>query len=117
MNHVAYAQETREEVLRGADIMRDHDIFIEFGPSRHGISEAFFLYVYEPGGNRVEIYSGGYLNFAPDWGPIKWYLSEHPGTYWSGELSESVVSYATPPVASPGTKPKGGFSNAYRSET
>jgi len=103
LNHIAYWQDTREEVLRTADIMRDQDIFIEFGPTRHGISEAFFLYVYEPGGNRIEIYSGGYLNFAPDWGPIIWRISEHPILYWGGVPPASLTSrtYGTPPVEPP----------------
>lgn len=98
LNHVAFAQDTREEVMRTADIMRDQEIFIESGPARHGLSEAFFVYFYEPGGNRVEVYSGSYLNFAPDWGPIRWYLSEAPGMYWSGDLPQSNFTYGTPPV-------------------
>src|SRR5438445_635705 len=72
LNHVAYWQDTREDVLRAADLLVDAGFQLEHGPTRHGATEAFFLYVFEPGGNRVEVYSGGYLNFAPDWGPIKW---------------------------------------------
>ncbi len=103
LNHVAFWQDTREEVMRTADILRDQEIFIEFGPYRHGLSEGFFLYVYEPGGNRVEIFSGGYQNWAPDWGPIKWYVSDHPTTYWAGELPQTLFTYGTPIVEMPAT--------------
>lgn len=97
-NHIAYYHETREEVLRSADILRDNGYEIESGPSKHGISQAFFLYVIEPGGHRVEVYSGTYLNFAPDWGPVKWYVSEKPDVWFGAELAASVKSYATPPI-------------------
>jgi len=61
LHHVAFWQDTWDEVMRTADILRDADITIEAGPARHGISDAFFMYTYEPGGNRVELFSGGYL--------------------------------------------------------
>ena len=76
LNHLALWQDTREEVMRTADILRDADIHIEGGPGRHGVSEAFFLYAREPGGNLIEIFSGGYLNFEPDRPPIVWHGSE-----------------------------------------
>jgi catechol 2,3-dioxygenase len=38
------------------------------GPHKHSIQQTFFLYVYEPGGNRVEIANAGArLTLAPDW--------------------------------------------------
>jgi catechol 2,3-dioxygenase len=30
-------------------------VFIETGPHKHAIQQTFFLYVYEPGGNRIEL--------------------------------------------------------------
>ena len=102
LNHVAFWMDTREEVMRAADIMIDYGIQVEAGPSRHGISEAFFLYVREPGGNRIEIYHGGYLNFAPDWGPIDWNVpGDNPAMAWGGDLPESMFAYGTPPVELP----------------
>ena len=32
---------------------------IETGPHKHAIQQTFFLYVYEPGGNRVEVCNAG----------------------------------------------------------
>ena len=101
LNHLAYWLDTREDVLRAADLLIDADCRIEHGPTRHGISEAFFLYAFEPGGNRVEIYSGGYLNFAPDWGPVKWSIAENPILYWGGRPHKklTVKSWGSPPTA------------------
>ena len=103
LNHLAFAQDTREEVMRTADILVEQDVEIEAGPARHGISEAFFMYFHEPGGNRIEVYSGGYLNFAPDWGPIKWSWEERAkaAMYWSGDLPASNFTEGTPPAPVP----------------
>ncbi|HLI87042.1 MAG TPA: catechol 2,3-dioxygenase [Ktedonobacteraceae bacterium] len=99
LHHIAYWLDTREDVLRAADILTEHDIFIEAGPARHNISQAFYLYLYEPGGNRVEVYSGGYLVFAPDWEPVVWRKAERGrGVYWGGTLPKSFRTYATPVI-------------------
>ena len=54
--------------MRAADICLEHDVFMETGPHKHAIQQTFFLYVYEPGGNRFEIANAGArLMLAPDW--------------------------------------------------
>ncbi len=100
LHHVAFWQDTWDEVMRTADILRDADITIEAGPARHGISDAFFMYTYEPGGNRVELFSGGYLQHTPDWKPVIWHLSEfrYAGSWWGESLPETFFTYGTPPV-------------------
>lgn len=110
LHHIAYWLDTREDVLRAADILSEHDLFIEAGPARHNISQAFYLYLYEPGGNRVEVYSGGYLAFAPDWEPIIWRKAERGrGVYWGGALPQSFKTYGTPVIEAPETKKEGAF--------
>lgn len=97
LHHVAYWLDTREEILRAADILTENDIFIETGPAKHAITQAFFLYFYEPGGNRIELFSGGYLIFAPDWQPVIWNEIERgTGVYWGGALPDSFRTYGTP---------------------
>ena len=39
---------------RAADILTEHGIPIEAGPAKHTISQAFFPYLFEPGGNRID---------------------------------------------------------------
>src|SRR6202021_3607727 len=73
LHHVAFSPDNREDILRAADICLEAGVFIETGPHKHAIQQTFFLYVYEPGGNRVEIANAGArLILAPDWKPIRW---------------------------------------------
>ena len=71
-HHLTYFMDSREDVLRAADILVESGTVIETGPHKHNIGQTFFLYFYEPGGNRCEIASGGYLIFDPDWKPVVW---------------------------------------------
>ena len=89
LNHLAYYLESREQVLLAADAALEAGLEIELGPTKHGIGESFFLYVRDPGSQqRVEIYSGGYLNFEPDRPTVIWSIAErpHPMLAWGGEM-------------------------------
>jgi catechol 2,3-dioxygenase len=88
LHHVAYYTDNWQDLLRAADILRDQGITINLGPGKHGISQAFFLYVKDPGsGHRLELFSGGYLIFDSDWEPIVW--SE-------AELAEGIIWWGAP---------------------
>ncbi|MBT4490368.1 MAG: catechol 2,3-dioxygenase [Rhodospirillaceae bacterium] len=103
LHHVSFWIDNREDVLRAADILTENGVFIETGPAKHNNSQAFYLYSYEPGGNRIEIYSGGYLVFAPDFEPVIWNEAERgTGVYWGGALPDSFLNYATPDIAAAG---------------
>ncbi|SKA12048.1 catechol 2,3-dioxygenase [Enhydrobacter aerosaccus] len=105
LHHISMWVDNREDVLRAADILVENAIFVEAGPSKHNNSQGFYLYSYEPGGNRVEIYSGSYLVLAPDWRPVTWNEEERgSGTYWGAPLPESFIQYATPDIEPPGRK-------------
>ena len=99
-HHLTYAVDCREDVLRAADIFLDAGVFIETGPHKHAIQQTFFLYVYEPGGNRVEVANAGArLILAPDWQPIVWTESERAkGQAWGLKTVESFHTYGTPPA-------------------
>jgi catechol 2,3-dioxygenase len=108
-HHVTYAVNSREEVLLAADIFLEHGVKIETGPHKHAIQQTFFLYVYEPGGNRVEIANAGArLILAPDWKPIRWTETERKkGQAWGLKTIESFHIYGTPAVAGvPGSGPE-----------
>ena len=49
---------------------------MERGPGRHGISNAFFLYVRDPDGHRVEFYASDYQTMDPDHEPLRWSLRD-----------------------------------------
>lgn len=44
---------------RAADIWIESDVYVELAPSKHNLAQGFFLYGYEPGGNRAEVTSAG----------------------------------------------------------
>ena len=91
-HHVTYALDSREEILRAADIFLENGVHIETGPHKHAIQQTFFLYVYEPGGNRVEVANAGArLILAPDWKPIVWTEEERKkGQAWGLKTIEFV---------------------------
>jgi catechol 2,3-dioxygenase len=72
LHHIAYYADSPDEVLRTATVLVDHGYELEWGPGKHGTSGATFLYFKEPSGNRVEIWTGGMLIFAPHWKAIEW---------------------------------------------
>jgi catechol 2,3-dioxygenase len=99
LHHFTYMMDSREDVLRAADILVDAGVTIETGPHKHSIGQTFFLYCYEPGGNRFEIGAGGYLIFDPDWRPIVWSQAERAkGQAWGLQTVSSFHTYGTPPV-------------------
>ena len=91
LHHVAFVVDQREDVLRAADICLEHDVYMETGPHKHAIQQTFFLYTWEPAGNRIEVCAGGYLIFAPDWEPVLWTQAERAkGQAWGLQTVESV---------------------------
>lgn len=63
---------------------------IERGPGRHGISNAFFLYIRDPDGHRIEIYCSDYQTVDPDLEPIKWSLTDpQRQTLWGAPAPRS----------------------------
>jgi catechol 2,3-dioxygenase len=107
LHHLAFWVDTREEVLRAADLFLDAGIHIEAAPSKHAIAQGFFLYGFEPGGNRIEVTTGGYFVYDPDPEPTVWSEAERArGQAWGVKTVESFHSYGTPspeppPHASP----------------
>ena len=72
-------------VLRACDVLAADGwaSSIERGPGRHGLSNAFFLYLRDPDGNRIEMYANDYLLADPDWEPIRWTLNDpRRATFW-----------------------------------
>ncbi|CDJ99649.1 putative extradiol dioxygenase [Microbacterium sp. C448] len=72
VNHYAFWVDTYEELLIAADTLMEDGVAIEYGPSIHGIGEQTFLYYREPSSMRIELNTGGYRNYVPDWTPNTW---------------------------------------------
>ena len=103
LHHIAFAVDQREDILRGADTFLEHGVFIETGPHKHAIQQTFFLYVWEPGGNRIEVVNAGArLVLAPDWKLITWTETDRAkGQAWGLRTIESFHTHGTPPVPPP----------------
>ncbi|ROO85209.1 catechol 2,3-dioxygenase [Actinocorallia herbida] len=100
LHHVAFATDTREDILRAADVFLEAGIHIETGPHKHAIQQTFFLYVWEPGGNRIELCNAGArLMLAPDWETITWTQAERAkGQAWGLKTIESFHTHGTPVI-------------------
>lgn len=101
LHHVCYWYGYPQNLNDLADVFREQGIYIEAGPGKHGISQAMFMYVYEPGGNRVELFGDpGYLIFDPAWKPITWTEETlAAGIVWfGGNLPGEFFLYGTPVV-------------------
>jgi catechol 2,3-dioxygenase len=99
-HHVTYAVDQREHILQAADIFLENGVFIETGPHKHAIQQTFFLYVWEPAGNRIEVANAGArLILAPDWQPVTWTEDERKkGQAWGLKTIDSFHTHGTPPV-------------------
>ena len=87
-----------------ADLFLEAGVHIETGPHKHAIQGTFFLYDWEPAGNRVELAnSGARLILAPDWEPVVWTEAERKkGQAWGLKTIETFHTHSTPPVSEEG---------------
>jgi catechol 2,3-dioxygenase len=99
LHHLAFWVDTREECLRAADLFLDFGVHIEAAPSRHAVAGGFFLYGFEPGGNRMEVTTGGHFVYDPEQEPLMWTEAERAkGQAWGVRTVESFHVYGTPPA-------------------
>jgi catechol 2,3-dioxygenase len=92
LHHVAYWVPDPLAVLRAADLLAaaGHLEALERGPGRHGISNAMFLYLRDPDGHRVELYTGDYLTVDPEFEPVRWHLDDpRRQTLWGQRAPDS----------------------------
>lgn len=104
LHHVAFWYGMPQHLLDIADIFSERDILTETGPAKHGIAQSYFLYAFEPGGNRIELYGdSGYLIFDPDWQSVTWSMANEVdrmnAVVWvGGGVPQSFFDYGTPAV-------------------
>ncbi|MBV2184382.1 MAG: VOC family protein [Rhizobium sp.] len=100
LHHVTYATDQREDILRAADIFLQNGVHIETGPHKHAVQGTFFLYVWEPAGNRVELANAGArLILQPDWETVVWTETDRKkGQAWGLKTIDTFHTHGTPPV-------------------
>jgi catechol 2,3-dioxygenase len=92
LHHIAFWVASPLNIIDFLDLMAStgHVSHIERGPGRHGIANAFFLYIRDPDGNRVELYCSDYQTVDPDHEPIRWDLKDpQRQTLWGAPAPRS----------------------------
>jgi 3,4-dihydroxyphenylacetate 2,3-dioxygenase len=85
LHHVAFWMSDTSNILRACDLLAaaGYASSIERGPGRHGIANAFFLYLRDPDGHRIELYTNDYYTGDPDFQPIRWSINDpRRATFW-----------------------------------
>lgn len=100
LHHVAFYYGNQGHNADAAEMFREYDIRIESGPDRHGITQGQFLYVFEPGGNRIELFGEpGYLHLQPDAETKTWLMKDFDTALAIGGAKlplETYFTYGTP---------------------
>jgi len=99
LHHICYWYGYPQNLSDVSDLLIDNGYEIEVSPIKHGVSQASCMYVFEPGGNRVELFGdSGYLIFDPDWETVEWKGEDtEKAILWHGSsLPEEFFIYGTP---------------------
>ncbi len=108
LHHTAFWVPTPLNIIDLLDLMATTGYVanIERGPGRHGISNAFFLYILDPDGHRTEIYCSDYQTVDPDHEPIKWDLKDpQRQTLWGAPAPKSWFENGSPFAGVPTREP------------
>lgn len=100
LHHLSYWYHSPQNLYELSALFKENEIFIEAQPNKHGMNQAFCMYVYEPGGNRIELLADmSCLIYDPAWQPIVWdkkELSKTKQELLTASLPDSFWKYGTP---------------------
>jgi catechol 2,3-dioxygenase len=98
LHHVAFWLDSVQDLFRAAEIYHENAIKLEAGPGKHGGTQGTFIYAREPGGNRIELYTGGYLALEPDFETVVWGAEQAEYMLvWVGmPMSEEFLTQGSP---------------------
>lgn len=98
MHHLAFSTHEKHNILAICDrlgALRRSDA-IERGPGRHGVSNAFYLYLRDPDGHRVEIYTQDYYTGDPDNPVVSWDVHDNQRRdFWGNPVVASWYTDAS----------------------
>lgn len=92
LHHYAFTTAEAASITGLCDILAGarREGAIERGPGRHGVSNAFFVYLRDPDGHRIELYVGDYYTGDPDHQAIRWSASDaRRRTFWGHHVPDS----------------------------
>jgi catechol 2,3-dioxygenase len=99
LHHLGFFAHEPHSVLRMCDILGSTGEYecIERGPGRHGVSNAFYVYLRDPDGHRMEVYTSDYYTGDPDHPVLRWsVLDPRRRDYWGHAVVPSWYSEASP---------------------
>lgn len=96
IHHVGFYLQDWSDVGNAADWMAVHRLKRDVGPTRHAITRGQTIYFWEPSGNRIEVYAGGYTAY-PDNEQRVWDTTElgRGLFYYEGEMIPSFLQIVT----------------------
>jgi catechol 2,3-dioxygenase len=106
VHHLGFFAHESSNVLRTCDILGslNEEHHIERGPGRHGVSNAFYVYLRDPDGHRLEIYTSDYYTGDPDHPTLRWNVHDpRRRDFWGNAVIESWYKEATPVLALDGS--------------
>jgi 3,4-dihydroxyphenylacetate 2,3-dioxygenase len=92
LHHVGLWVADTNGVLRTCDLLAaaGYARSIERGPGRHGVSNAFFVYLRDPDGHRIELYTCDYYTGDPDLKPLRWSVADpRCRSFWGTRAPDS----------------------------
>jgi 3,4-dihydroxyphenylacetate 2,3-dioxygenase len=98
LHHAAFWVADPMGVLRACDHLAaaGEAPAIERGPGRHGITNAFFVYLRDPDGHRIELFSSDYFTGDPDLEPLRWSAADPSArTFWGARAPDSWYDEAS----------------------
>jgi catechol 2,3-dioxygenase len=99
LHHLGFFAPESHQILRVCDIVGSlhEEAAIERGPGRHGVSNAFYVYLRDPDGHRVEIYTTDYFTGDPDHETFRWSVHDpRRRDFWGNAVIPSWYSEASP---------------------
>jgi len=98
LHHLGFATHESHHVLTTCDLFgaTEQQHHIERGPGRHGVSNAFYVYLRDPDGHRIEVYTSDYFTGDPDHETYRWSVhDERRRDYWGNAVIPSWYAEAT----------------------
>jgi 3,4-dihydroxyphenylacetate 2,3-dioxygenase len=98
LHHLGFFAHESHNVLRMCDILGSLSLesCIERGPGRHGVSNAFYVYLRDPDGHRLEIYTTDYYTGDPDHPALRWSVRDpRRRDFWGNAVIPSWYSDAS----------------------
>jgi catechol 2,3-dioxygenase len=91
LHHLAFWAADTDAIVNLCDALGGAGAYaaIERGPGRHGVSNAFYLYLRDPDGHRIEFYTSDYWTGDPDLEPRRWSVHDHQRrSFWGHEVPD-----------------------------